>query len=683
MRNKWLYVFYFLLFITFTTYAQKDGNLNDTLPALAKEYIQSGHYEKADSLIHRLSERNDKKPSATLNITIQILKADLERAKGNHDRALQILKNIPLNRVEDDAIKAEYFYIKSKLAEDNNDAKRYVKKGIRLKKNIPLKGLTDLSGFYNSLGVYYRGLYKIDSAKYYYNKAIETAINIEGKPRIHEDIALFYQNLALPFAMQQDYEIAKKHMFKSVNILNQINKDKTDDLARNYLNLGRLYVFTGNLDSTSYYYDKVKKIRKKSAEKKPANLAIVYNNLGELQTAKFNMAKARIYFKKAQKLYKEADAKHDQKLQQIYLNLGFTYRNQEEYQKAIDYFKQALHSSNIITVGKAYRNMADCYFELEKPDSSDYYFKQAIAQFQSKKKRGRYDLGLTYIYYGNFLIDQGDDQALTYLKKGRNTLTKIFGDFHRDVSRSNTYIAKYYFQKKNYDKALSHAQKAIISSVNDFEEQNARVNPAVDKLSNKSHLITAISLKGQIFFQRGKEKQNPDDLETSFATFKTAIELINRVRLDYTYESSKLSITKRSQEEFSWILKVLKKLYHQTNNRKYLNEIFRYMEKSKAAVLLSSITESKAKITANLPDSLIEKEKWLRTRINGFKNLVYQERQKKTTNRNKKKIDEWESIIFRHQQQYDSLTEYIKKNYNQYYNLRMEPSILELDQVVN
>ncbi len=685
MRIRLLVIFGFLLIYSLYVHSQ-EVNFNNFYKTSenVQQLIQDEKYQKAKSLINQMKQTEVDTAGPNYSSLIKILNADLNRTEGNIEEANKTLQKVNLKELQNKTIKSEYYYLKSKLANDAPKAIDYIRKGIQLKKDTPpnLK-LTDLSHFYNSLGIYYQRMYKLDSAKYYYQSAINTAKKIEKKPGIHKDIALFHQNLALPYAMGMDYELAKKYLFKSVKILNSLKQKYSEDLSRNYLNIGRLFLLTGNIDSASYYYTKTLKLRQNYSKENSTKLANVYNNLGQLQTVTDNMAKARIYFQKAKKLYKNTGSQNNQKLHQSNHNLGFTYQIQREYTKAISYFKEAIKSPDKITVGKAFRNLADCYNQLNKPDSAILYFNKALDQFREAGDRGRYDLALNYLYYGNFLIAQGNSGAIDHLNKGKDILVSIFGEFHRDASRANGYIAKYHLEQKEYDKALSYTQEAITSSISDFNNSNPSVNPDIEKFGNKSHLITAVSLKGKIFFQRGKEKNSLDDLEKAFKNFETATEIINRIRVNYTYESNKLMITERSQEEYNWILKVLKELFDQTGDEKYLAELFQYMEKSKSAVLLSSITDSKAKITANLPDSIIEKEKWLRTRISGFKNLVYEERQKKISKRNEEKIDEWENIIFTHQQHYDSLKTYIKNKYNQYYKLRMKPSVIDLKQAVS
>ena len=660
---------------------QTNGVHFDSLANETKNLIRNERYAEVDTNLEKLEDIAKQSSSPELSLTIELLQTELLRSKGDYKSATTKLEKIPYKQLQSESLIAEYYYLQSKLTTDNQKAIQYIRKGINSKKRIPVTGLTDLSHFYNSLGIYWQRLYNLDSAEYYYRKAITTAVQTEKKSKTHQDIALFHQNLALPFAIRQDFERAKKHLFRSVSILNRQHDDNKPDLARNYNNIGRIYLKTGNLDSANLYYKKAENIRATNVQGNEAGLAIVYLNLGELHITKSNLAKARMYFEKARALYQKTEPIQEIKIHKIYLNLGFTYRIEEDYHPAISHFKKALQSSDYMTVGKASRNLANCYFEMQEPDSATFFFKKSLNTFRNRKG-GKYDLALSYLYYGNFLVEQKNDKALYYLQKAKDMMVGIFGDFHRDVAIANTYLAKYYFfRKQDYQQALTHAQQALMASVNNFDNPDPTVNPDLEKMVNKNHLITAISLKGKIFYTKGVQNNDINDLEKSFHTFRQAIELINRIRLSYTYESNKLSITEKSQEEYNWILKVLQELYNRSGDKKHLASIFRYMEKGKSAVLLSSITDSKAKITANLPDSIIEKEKWLRTRINGFKNLVYEERQKKATNRNEQKIDEWEGIIFEHQQQYDSLEEYIRQKYNRYYKLRLRPSVMELEEV--
>ncbi|MGM0567432.1 MAG: CHAT domain-containing protein, partial [Bacteroidota bacterium] len=135
------------------------------------------------------------------------------------------------------------------------------------------------------------------------------------------------------------------------------------------------------------------------------------------------------------------------------------------------------------------------------------------------------------------------------------------------------------------------------------------------------------------------------------------------------------------ENDYNLMLEVLNELYQITGEQKYLAELFTYMEKSKASVLLSSITESKAKVTANIPDSILKREQYLNSRINGLKKLVYDEKQK-SKNTNQEQVNEWENLIFELQNDYQELTEYIKKNYYEFYRLQLKPEIMTLEETV-
>lgn len=626
-----------------------------------------------DSLAKHITQTED-------SIAISLLQSELLRNKREVKMARMLLKQLNPEHIQYNELRSLYFYQQSKVATTPQEAKTYIHKGISAKKKGTATGIVDLSNYFNSAGLYAQKLGQIDSAARYYQKAINTAIEIEGKPENHDDIALFYQNLALPSAIQQDYVTAKKHLHKSITILNREKEANTGDLGRNYNNLGRIHFLTGIMDSAEYYYSKSEKIRAKKLSDTDKALAVLYLNMGGFFAVMPNFEKAQSYFQKAKFIYQNSGNEESHGYYKAILNLGFSLLKQKKYSNAVSNFNMVTGSKYSDLKIKAYRHLGDCYIELNKKKLANSAFLKSIEIAVTNKKSNAHDLALAYSRYGVLLRQQNKiHEANHYILKGQNILRNLQGNYDRDIAISYIYLARNNLFNKDYKVALKNIDEAL-STLNEDSNKEPK-NNFDDLITHESFIPTAIVLKGKILYNIYLDNNDLSNLLNAKEEIKKGIKLIENRKTDYQYGSNKLLITEYSENDYNLMLEVLNELYQVTGEQKYLAELFTYMEKSKASVLLSSITESKAKVTAKIPDSILKREKYLNSRINGLKKLVYDEKQK-TNNTNQEKVNEWENMIFDLQNDYQKLTEYIKKNYYEFYRLQLNPEIMTLEQTV-
>src|SRR5690606_2956813 len=111
-------------------------------------------------------------------------------------------------------------------------------------------------------------------------------------------------------------------------------------------------------------------------------------------------------------------------------------------------------------------------------------------------------------------------------------------------------------------------------------------------------------------------------------------------------------------------------LYSLTQEEKYLDKIFRFMEKSKSTVLLEAILGMKATSFANIPTHLTDKEKELKSNINYFNKSL-----ESSPENSQLKED-----LFNNIQERAELIKHIESTYPQYYNLKYNSEVIELDE---
>ena len=157
----------------------------------------------------------------------------------------------------------------------------------------------------------------------------------------------------------------------------------------------------------------------------------------------------------------------------------------------------------------------------------------------------------------------------------------------------------------------------------------------------------------------------------------TAIQTIQQLRHSYEAENSKLFLAEKTREVYEQAISTGMELYQASNDSKYLNEAFQLMEQNKAIVLLESIHANNAMSKSGIPDSLLQKEKKLRTDIVFFTNEINKEKGK-IKNGNQDKIKHWSTQKFNLEQAHKNILNEFETNYPQYFQLRYESNIADV-----
>lgn len=677
MHKALIFLFYLLIFCVITTQAQKTNE--DCFISFKKAFdaISDKNLDFAEHVLDSLDKTALDSNSQTRS---KILRSELFRIKQDLPSAKTLFSSIDPKFIADSTILGEYYYQKSKLQKNPQLSKKALWNGllIGLKNNI---GLISLSHYYNGLGFFSLNTKQVDSAIFYYAKAIDTFLADTLSKQNTADLALYYQNMVAPYAMQQDYDMAKKYAHHSINIYSKNNIENSSFQALSYSNLGRIYFITGILDSAEYYYSKAENIRAKLYNNDYKSLGDLYLNIGGFHAIVPNLEKALSYFQRAKYFYEEANITSSNEYHKTNLNIGFTLMRQKKYAEAIPYFMDLTKSKNPYLAGKAALHLAKCYGEYNNQSRANDYYDISIKKLKSLGKY-KYDLGLSHLNYGDYLRNKDIRKSITEINKGKTLISEIYGEHHRDNTIANIYLSRTYLKNKDFSEALLYAHEALTHLLNDFTVTDPTKYPD-NKLGYTDNLIpTAILLKGRIFYDRYKTLGDYSDLKLAFDAFARGLKMIENTQLNYDQQSNKLLLANRASDDYDQMLEVLLSLYQTTQEEKYLQEIFKYMEKSKASVLLSSIINSEAKIKANIPDTTLQKERFLRSSINGLKKLIYEENQK-SEDKNLTRIEEWETSLVTLNEQYEKHTQFIKENHNEYYKLRLKPGTLSLEDVVD
>src|SRR5690606_37886733 len=155
---------------------------------------------------------------------------------------------------------------------------------------------------------------------------------------------------------------------------------------------------------------------------------------------------------------------------------------------------------------------------------------------------------------------------------------------------------------------------------------------------------------------------------TALETIETAVSTLDTLKPDFINELDKILLIENAYPIFETGLSSLFNLYSLTQEEKYLDKIFRFMEKSKSTVLLEAILGMKATSFANIPTHLTDKEKELKSNINYFNKSL----------ENSPGNSQLKEDLFNAIQERAELIKHIESAYPQYYNLKYNSEVIEL-----
>ncbi len=221
-------------------------------------------------------------------------------------------------------------------------------------------------------------------------------------------------------------------------------------------------------------------------------------------------------------------------------------------------------------------------------------------------------------------------------------------------------LAQLFLDKGNVKKAEEYTRKAISSNMPD-------VNPELTlSCLDRGYYFRSLLLSGCI--QCRLKDDQPADMDSAFKRFRSADSLLS-IQRNFLYDpSDKIDFARNSGFLAESALDCLTNADLTHLDNEYLQEAFRYVEKSKNLVLLQSINEVSAKAYSGIPDSVLQLENELLGRIHFYSHAVEMEKI-----RGKESASEGKLISLK--KSYKTLIETLEKKYPHYYGLKYSEEI--------
>lgn len=423
-------------------------------------------------------------------------------------------------------------------------------------------------------------------------------------------------------------DLALENYQKALTIYQKTYTEKHDAVADCYNHLGIVYWNTGNNELALDYLNKALMIRQSLYQENHAEVAASYNDMG-LVYASTQPFLALEYYEKSLAIYQIVYPENHPSIATSYTNIAFIQRSQKQYEEALINFDKSLKIRKI-AYSKDHPNEAFAYLSLGQVHSDLDNFDNAL---------------------DNYL------KALTIYKKN-------YGEKHPEIAQIYNLLASLYFKRNDFDEAKSYIQQALQANVIDFQAKNNQENPQAKNYYSGSYLLNSLLLKAQIYENLHYQKTLKfKDLKTALSCLEVCDTLISELRQLRTNNNDKIALGITAAEVYEDAIRLCMQMADVTvlgAKSKYEEKAFGFAEKSKAAVLLSAISDTKAKEFAGIPADILENEKELKAEI------IFYEQQLA----NKKEEQNARNKLFELNRSYESFVKNLEQKYPEYYNLK-------------
>jgi len=488
-------------------------------------------------------------------------------------------------------------------------------------------------------------------------------------------IACVYYQLAVKYHKAKDYQNAIKYYRESITL-----RKKNDDgwLWKSQMNLARCHYYSNNYHKAIEFFEKAKNQAGNPKRSKDSLLifnllADSYGETGEFDQALQSIKKAITINTQKEKTWTalityseiliEAKDSINTQIGIVFLDsLEKIYLNQDDP-------KNLLRVKNIL--GKAYSY-------LNNYDKSIQYYNEALELEKSVPSKAKLlnNIAITFLKMNDF------KQTVNILTQALH-LNKIHykNSFKYEYASNYENFGDYYAKINQLDSALFHYQKALINLTNNFRNEDIFQNPNLKDASlflySNPDLIQVLHLKATTVYNFYLQNNNLKYLNLANQTYQTAFDFHDQLQKDISTENSRLFQAKNIVRYIENALKVANE--QQVNEQDIGKASFRFMEKNKATVLLQSMNEADALQYANLPDSLLEKEKDLKIAISFHKKQLNDAFENHET----LEIEQLNDVLFKKNQQYHQLINNLETNYPKYYQLKYQQNETQLSDVQN
>lgn len=525
---------------------------------------------------------------------------------------------------------------------------------------------------------------KLDEALVLYDSALQEYAQLSSKEALlraantHNDVGIIY-------ARKSYFDIAEEYLKKALNahIQNGGNLQRIGALRNN---LGNLYRFTGKFKRSLQQYFLAVEVKKKMYnDPNHASLGLTYSNIAVLYVWMNEYHHALEYQKRALGISELAFGKDDHRLIPDFASLGQIYINLREDSLAEMCLNKArslslqIYNEDPSNFGLRQFNWGLFYASKKNYKKSIQYYERALKNFklvfgENHQQTISLISNLGEIYFASG--DQEKGKSLTnlaislFIKSGRSKSDVIV--------RAYLQQAKQLLAEQNTTLALDAIENSINANCSKFD--NGQLN--YESVENSNQLLFALSLQGTTLRNEYYKTKDISNLEKALNSYRQCDTLLVSMQQGDNYED-RLAILDSINFIYDNAINIEYLLYDMNGGDQHLKNAFRYMERSKSALLRQRLSQLNQQKFGNIPSELLTAESNLQEDIAYIKSEIYTIENSDNGARDSLKLSLYKNRLFEKSRELDSLATKYKKEYEQYFYLKYDNSEISVDDLVS
>lgn len=518
-----------------------------------------------------------------------------------------------------------------------------------------------------------------------YQKAVKTYEEAERIMLLTLDpeaqsLSSIHNGLGIIHAQNGRYPQALLHFNKLLNIDKKTLGTSHPYLASTYTNLGILHELMGDLKTALSLHEDALAIKRKSLDENNLSLRHDYASLAVINSQLGDYEEAQVFAEKALQIELDNIGDKSPNVANSYNLVAQTLSYQRQYDLSIQQCRLGLNvlgglGSTAPEAGPLYHNMARNFLALEILDSAEWAINRALEintlNFGSKHP----NISTNNIILADIYEQQGQLELAGPLFEASIPIAiEAFGANHSSVATLYGELAWLKARTGDFEEATNLVQKGISTFAHDKELNIAQI-PDFDELTDPRAAAHILLIKSKILNLQYQSDRDPLLLSISYDHLIAIIELLDQVTRTYKSDISAGILREDFDEAYEFCLWTCHELYTQTQDPQYIEQAFYTLEKSKANQLLNALYRSKAESFSGIPTLALEREKEIERDLRFFQQKLTDARQENM------ELDTIQGTIFTLKTQYDSLVNSFESQYPEYYRLKHNQGIVDLETI--
>lgn len=502
----------------------------------------------------------------------------------------------------------------------------YVKQSIPLFEQVYDTTEAAFSNIYNSLAVCYYRNNQYDEARKYYELSIDIARKKLGANSV--DLGNSLNNLSAIYRFQEDYEKAIAVTDEALTIFQALNNK--EGISRSYYALGVYYYFLGDYGRSRDYLEACLAIREELYASDHFRLIDPLNVLAIAQEEAGNYDATLDYLQKGRTL----------------IRANYGERN--------------------ISMGYNLENTALAYVAMEQYDSAWHYIQRATAILPDLLPPD--DYGLWVHYFSRARIQYYRDnyrEALAALDRSDAIGRRLGLDQGIDFAQNRTVRADILTELGRYDEAQASLNAALEMVITDRQEPLQATSFHLAPTS-----LEVLHAYSNFHFRHYRQGGGEPALAAFRSTAGLYQDMSNAIRRQFDDPYTKRILSRNNASTSRQTMGQLAYLYRQTQDVRYLDDIFQLTEYNRASQL-RDLQDRKVSSYAGLPDSMLAQERGLRQKVADLESQYL----------NDSNNQEIQAQLFEARENLNQFIDRLRREFPRYYQLVFSDTIPELSAI--